>query len=140
MKIHSYLSFDGTAEAAMHLYAAALGGTMTEIRRFGAMPGAKLPEELKNRVMHVGLNLPGGQAILASDTLPGMGPPRVQGTNFSLSIHPSSREEADRIFAALADGGTITMPMADQFWGAYFGMLTDRFGVQWMVNLLAQRG
>ncbi len=134
MTLHCYLNFDGTAEAAMRFYALALGGTLTEPHRFGAMPGAKLPEELKNRVMHVRLDLPDGQALLASDTLPGRGPAHVMGTNFSVSVHPSSRDEADRVFNALAEGGSVTVPLADQFWGAYFGALTDRFGVQWMVN------
>jgi PhnB protein len=63
-----------------------------------------------------------------------MGPPHVAGTNVSLSIHPSSRAEADRLFAALSVGATVGMPLADQFWGDYYGNLTDRFGVQWMVN------
>jgi PhnB protein len=84
--------------------------------------------------MHVALVLPERQMIMGSDMLPGMGPKRVEGNNFSLSVHPESREEADRIFKALGDGGSITMPIADQFWGDYFGSLTDRFGVNWMVN------
>ncbi len=94
----------------------------------------ELTPEQQNLVMHVGLQLPDGQMIMASDMLPGMGPKRVEGNNFSISVHPDSRQEADRIFNALAEGGSITMPLADQFWGDYFGSLTDRFGVNWMVN------
>jgi PhnB protein len=75
--------------------------------------------------------------IMASDMIAGMGPQRVEGNNISLSVHPDSRQDADRIFNALAEGGTITMPMADQFWGDYFGSLTDRFGINWMVNYSA---
>jgi PhnB protein len=63
-----------------------------------------------------------------------MGPRRVEGNNFAISVHPESRQDADRLFNALAQGGTITMPMADQFWGDYFGSLTDQFGINWMVN------
>ena len=71
---------------------------------------------------------------MASDMLEGMGPKRVEGNNISISVHPDSRQEADRVFNALAQGGTITMPIADQFWGDYFGSLIDRFGINWMVN------
>jgi PhnB protein len=140
MKIHPYLNFDGDTEQAFRFYQKVLGGELSEIHRFGSMPqqGFELTDEQKNRVMHVGLALPGGQMIMASDTLPGMGPPRVAGTAYSISLHPDSRQEADRIFGALSDGGTVTMPLADQFWGDYYGSVTDRFGVQWMLNYNAQ--
>ena len=134
MKVVPYLNFDGQTEEAMRFYAQALRGELTEIHRFGGMPGMDLPEAHKNRVMHVGLQLAGGQTIMASDTMPGMSPPRVAGNSFSISVHPESRDDADRIFAALSEGGTVTMPLADQFWGDYYGALTDRYGVQWMVN------
>jgi PhnB protein len=137
MKIHAYLNFDGKTEEAFRFYESVLGGTLTEIHRFGGMPpqaGFELAPEQKNLVMHVGLALPDGQMIMGSDTLPGMGPARVEGNNFSISVHPDSRQEADRVFGALSQGGTIAMPMADQFWGDYFGSLTDKFAINWMVN------
>lgn len=135
MQISPYLNFPGNAEEAMKFYAKALGGTLTEIHRFGTMPGSEnLPEEVRNRVMHVGLDLPGGERLMASDTMEGMGPSHVAGTNMSISIHPPSREDADRLFAALSEGGEVGMPLEDQFWGDYYGHLTDRFGIQWMVN------
>jgi PhnB protein len=137
MKIHAYLNFDGTTEEAMRFYESILGGRLTEIHRFGSMPGEggfELTPEQKNLVMHVGLELPEGQMIMASDRIEGMGPEPVQGNNFAISVNPSSRQEADRIFNALAEGGTISTPIANQFWGDYFGGLTDRFGMNWMVN------
>lgn len=137
MKIHPYLNFNGKTEEAFRFYAQALGGTLTEIHRFGSMPSqgrVELTPEQKNLVMHVGLELPDGQMIMASDVLEGMGPRHVEGNNISISVHPDSRQQADRIFNALAQGGTITMPIADQFWGDYFGSVTDRFGINWMVN------
>lgn len=137
MKIHPYLNFEGKTEEAFHFYEKILGGKLTEIHRFGSMPqegGNELTTEQKNFVLHVGLELPDGQMIMASDMIEGMGPKRVEGNNFSISIHPDTKREADRIFNALAEGGTITMPIADQFWGDYFGGLTDRFGINWMVN------
>jgi PhnB protein len=140
MKIHPYLNFDSRTEEAFRFYEKALGGKLTEIHRFGSMPpqsGFELSPEQKALVMHVGLELPDGQMIMASDMIAGMGPQRVEGNNISISVHPASRQEADRIFSALAEGGTITMPIADQFWGDYFGSLTDRFGINWMVNYSA---
>lgn len=137
MKIHPYLNFGNRTEEAFRFYEKALGGKLTEIHRFGSMPpqeGFELTPEQKNLVMHVGLELPDGQMIMASDSLAGMGPALIEGNNISISVHPNSRQDADRIFAALAQGGTITMPIADQFWGDYFGSLSDRFGINWMVN------
>lgn len=135
MQISPYLNFPGSTEEAMTFYAKALGGKLDEIHRFAGIPGSEdMTEEMKNRVMHVGLELPGGARIMASDTMEGMGPPHVVGTNMSISIHPTSREEADRFFAALAEGGEVGMPLEDQFWGDYYGHLTDRFGIQWMIN------
>lgn len=136
MKIHAYLSFDGNAEEAVQFYARILGGKLTEIHRFGSMPqgdGFELTPEQENRVMHVAIQLPDGQMIMASDVLEGMGS-HVEGNNISISVHPDSKPEADGIFNALTEGGTVTMPIADQFWGDYFGSLTDRFGINWMVN------
>jgi len=137
MKIHPYLNFGNKAEEAIRFYEEILGGKLTDIHRFGSMPqqgGFELTPEQKTLVMHVGLALPDGQMIMASDMIAGMGPKRVEGNNISLSVHPDSRQEADRIFNALAQGGTISMPIADQFWGDYFGSLTDQFGINWMVN------
>ncbi len=135
MNVSPYLNFPGNTEEAMKFYEQALGGTLSAIHRFGTMPGSEnMPDEVKSRVMHVALELPGGGRLMASDTMDGMGPPHVVGTNMSISVHPSSRAEADRLFAALAQGGVVGMPLADQFWGDYYGHLTDRFGVQWMVN------
>lgn len=134
MQIVPYLNFDGDAEEAFRFYAQALGGELTEVHRFGGMPGAEMSEAQKQRVMHVGLRLADGQMLMASDTMAGMGPPRVLGTNISISIHPDSREQAAAFFAALSEGGQVTMPLEDQFWGDYFGSLVDRFGVQRMVN------
>jgi PhnB protein len=137
MKIHPYLNFLGRTEEAFRFYERVLGGKLTEFYRFGAMPqqeGFALTPEQKNLVMHVGLALPDGQMIMASDTMEGMGPPRVEGNNISISLHPDSRAEADRVFNALSEGGKVTMPIADQFWGDYFGSVKDKFGINWMVN------
>jgi len=137
MKIHIYLNFTDQTEAAFRFYEKVLGGKLTDFYRFGGMPSDgsfELTPEQKNLVMHVALQLPDGQMIMGSDMLPGMGPARVEGNNYSISVHPDSRQEADRVFNALGEKGTITMPIADQFWGDYFGSVKDRFGINWMVN------
>ncbi|MGH2720018.1 MAG: VOC family protein, partial [Actinomycetota bacterium] len=77
--------------------------------------------------------------LMASDTLESLGQQLVQGNNVYISVHPMSKEEADRIFTALSEGGQVEMPIADQVWGDYYGRLKDRFGVHWMVNYGAPR-
>ena len=91
-------------------------------------------EAHRDRVMHVALPLGGDTVLMGSDTLPGAAPPLVRGTNFSISVALESRQEADRVFAALSEGGAVVMPMGETFWDAYFGMCRDRFGIQWMVD------
>lgn len=137
MKMHPYLNFAGDAEAAMRLYAKVLKGELTQIMRYSDLPpgAADLTEAQKKMVLHVGLQLPDGLQIMASDVVAGMGPDHAPGNNVHIMINPDSRAEADRLMQELsADGGTITMPIEDQFWGDYHGQLTDRFGVHWMIN------
>jgi PhnB protein len=71
---------------------------------------------------------------MATDAIESMGHKVIQGTNFHLAIEADNKEEADKIFRGLSDGGKVTMPQSDTFWGSYFGMLTDKFGIQWMVS------
>lgn len=138
VKLNPYLNFDGQCEAAFNLYKKVFGGEFAGqgVMRFGDMPPSEefpVSDEVKNRVMHVSLPV-GGETLMGSDTMPGMGSPFQKGVNAYVSIHPDSREEADRIFNELSEGGTIEMPMADMFWGDYYGSLIDRFGTPWMIN------
>ena len=98
------------------------------------MPGVKLPKEAENKIMHIGLPVGEGDALMASDALESHGQKLVQGNNVYISVHPDSKAEADRIFKALSAGGAIEMPIADQPWGDYYGSLKDKFGMMWMVN------
>lgn len=136
-QIHVYLTFDGQCEEAFRLYSKAFGKEPVYIGRFAAMPPSdelgELSEEDQRRIMHICLPIEENFALMGSDQLT-QHPPLVKGTNMSASINVNSREEADQLFTSLSEGGTITMPMSDTFWGAYFGMFTDRFGVQWMIN------
>jgi PhnB protein len=134
--VNTYLNFDGNAAEAFTYYKSVFGGDFTSMVRFKDMPmeGADMSPQDAEKVMHVGLPIGPNNVLMASDVLESMGNRLVPGNNVYVSVHPSSREEADRIFNALADGGDVEMPIADQFWGDYYGSLKDRFGVHWMVN------
>jgi PhnB protein len=98
-------------------------------------PGTEnLSENEKNRTMHISLPIGTDTLLMASDIIPSMGQKFVKGNNNYISLHPKSREEADRLFNGLSAGGEIEMPMEDQFWGDYFGSFIDKFGVCWMIN------
>ena len=135
--INSYLHFNGKAEEAFNFYKSVFGGEFTALMRFGEMPGCDempLAEADKQNIMHVALPIGAtGGVLMGGDTPEAMGQ-LTRGNNFSIAINPASRNEADRIFNGLAEGGKIEMPLADAFWGAYFGGLQDKFGVSWMVN------
>lgn len=131
-KLNPYLNFDGTCEEAFRFYKVVFGGEfMGDVHKMKDIPGMEIPEEAKNRIMHVALPV-GNDLLMGSDVFPGQ--PFVQGNNNYISLFPESREEADRLFGALSEGGEVEMPMADQFWGDYFGSLKDKFGVYWMIN------
>ncbi|TSC75304.1 MAG: PhnB protein [Parcubacteria group bacterium Gr01-1014_30] len=135
MKLNTYLNFAGNTEEAFNFYKSVFGGDLTPIVRFRDVPteGVNIPKEDENKIMHVGLPI-GGQMLMGTDALESLGQKLVLGNNSYISIHPDSKEEADRIFSALSEGGTIEMPIADQVWGDYYGSFKDKFGVQWMVN------
>ena len=130
------LNFDGKAEEAFNFYKSVFGGEFAgPVHKMKDAPGCEtLPEEEKNRVMHVSLPIGGGTILMGSDNCPSMGHKLTVGNNVYVSLHPESREEADRLFKGLSDGGTVEMPLEDAFWGDYFGSFTDKFGIQWMVN------
>lgn len=135
-----YLNFRNQCEAAFTRYREIFGGNFDEggIHRFGDMPPqegcAPLDAAVKQLVMHVSLPILGGFRLMGSDAPEGMCGPFQDGSNVNINLQPDSRGEADRLFAALSEGGQVTMPMAEQFWGAYFGACTDRFGIRWMIN------
>jgi PhnB protein len=135
MKVQTYLNFAGDAEEVFEFYRSVFGGEFSSLVRFGDMPieGVEIPEAERSRIMHVSLPI-GDDVLMASDTLESLGHRLVPGNNAYVSVHPDSREEADRIFEGLSEGAEVEMPMGDQVWGDYFGSLKDRFGVQWMVN------
>jgi PhnB protein len=126
----TYLNFDGNCGEAMTFYAKCMGMDV-EIMDFSQAPGGAAGNA-HDRVMHARIPKGPNPILMASDTMPGM--PFTPGTNFSISIQCESMEEIQRLFAAFGEGGKVTMPLQDQFWGAHFGMLKDRFGINWMFN------
>lgn len=133
-KMNPYLNFDGNTEEAFHFYKSVFGGEFTGVHKMGDAPGMQLPDDEKKRIMHIGLPINEHTILMGSDTLPSMGHVLNKGNNVHISLHPSSREEADRLFNGLSAGGQVIMPLADTFWGAYYGMFIDKYGISWMVN------
>lgn len=133
--LNPYLNFPGTTEEAFNLYKSVFGGEFVTVMRFKDTPdGAKLSEEEKNKIMHIALPIGDGNILMATDSLESMGHITSAGNNFHLSVGADSKENADKIFNGLSVDANVTLPMQDQFWGDYFGMLTDKFGIQWMVS------
>lgn len=134
MHIEPYLFFDGRCEEAVEFYRKALGAQVLMLMRNSESPEPAPPEMLppgsENKVMHVSLKI-GETTVMASDGR-NSGAPDFKG--FSLSISAADAAEAGRLFNGLADGGQVQMPLAKTFWSPLFGMVTDRFGVGWMVS------
>jgi PhnB protein len=135
MQVHPYLFFDGRCEEAIEFYKKALGAEVRTMMRFKDMPDpdqhGMVPPGSGDKIMHASLRI-GEAEVMASDG-ECQGRPVFQG--FSLSLDLSSEAEAEKVFAALADGGKIQMPLGRTFFALRFGMLTDRFGVHWMVHV-----
>ena len=130
--LNIYLTFDGNCREAFNFYKSVFGGDFQAFQTFADGP-PEMQGEHNDLVMHVSLPI-GSTVLMGSDTAAGHGPPFQAGNNFSISIVGESKQHGDDVFAILGEGGTITMPLADTFWGSYFGMLTDKFGINWMFN------
>ena len=134
--INVYLIFDGNCEKAFDFYKSVFGGEIPYVGRYKDMPPGegKVPEKDLEKIMHMSLQVDKDTVLMGSDAGGEWAPIYKQGNNFSLSINASSKENADKIFNDLSKGGQVTMPMAKTFWGDYFGMLTDKFGINWMMS------
>ena len=134
--VHFYLNFPGTTEEAFRFYETVFGTRIAMMQTFGETSFIpNVPEGAKKKVMHAQLPITEAVHLMASDSVDGFGPPLKVGNNFHISIVAKDKAEADRAFAALSAGGSVSMPLANAPWGPYFGMCVDRFGVQWMVSL-----
>ena len=134
MSLSTYLTFDGNCREAFEFYRSVFGGEFTSFQTFAdAPPDMPVPEAEKDRVMHVSLPI-GSSVLMGSDRASGFGPPLVVGNNFSITLEGKSKAHCDEVFAALSLGGSVLMPLQETFWGAYYGLWTDRFGINWMAN------
>jgi len=128
--LRPYLGFDGRCEAALQFYAQAFNGEIKSMQRYGEAP-VQAAEKDKARVMHAEFAAEGVE-FMASDGPPSN--PRRVGDNVTLAVMLESKEEQDRIWNKLSEGGTVVQPLQETFWGARFGMVTDQFGIPWMLN------
>ena len=140
--IDLYLSFPGNCEEAFNLYKSVFGADFSALSRYSDLPGPENGVEDSdhafaatdaNKIMHIRLPIGQGATLMGSDR-PAGEETAVFGNVFSISIAPTSEEEAIRVFTELSAGGAVTSPLEKTFWNALFGTLTDKFGVQWMVN------
>ncbi len=132
MQIVNYLGFHGTCKEAFTFYEKCLGGQIVAMMGYEDMPSTEeISPEWKGRIVHARLII-GSAVLMGGDAPPSH--PLTPAEGFCVSIMADSSEEAERFFAALADGGKIDMPIAETFWAHRFGMLTDKFGIPWMIN------
>lgn len=141
--VNVYLNFNGNCEDAFLFYKSVFGGEFPYVGRFKDMPPQEgmppIPKEMENQIMHVSLPISKETMLMGSDIGGDWAPSFKQGNNFSISINTDSKEKANSLFKGLSEGGQVTMPLADTFWGDYFGMFTDKFGVNWMVSFNANQ-
>ena len=137
LTINPYLNFTDQCEEAFNFYHSVFGGNPPEFSRFSEMPsgdgGQQMSAEEANKIMHVSYMVADGCVLMGSDRPTSMGPTTF-GNNAHISVQTKDKAQATSVFNGLAEGGNVTMPLADMFWGATFGMVVDKYGVQWMVN------
>lgn len=133
--VNPYLNFNGNCEEAFLFYKSVFGGEFPYVGRYSEMPSEQaLPESEANKIMHMSLPISKETTLMGSDSNEAFGPPATFGDNITISVNTDSEEEALRIFNGLSEGGIVKMPMEKTFWGSYFGMFVDKFGINWMVN------
>lgn len=134
--VNPYLNFPGTTEEAFNFYKSVFGGEFSALMRFRDFnEGGQMPPDALDKIMHISLPIGNdGGLIMATDALESMGQKLNTGNNFYIYVNTNSTEEADRYFNALAAGGEVEMKLEKTFWGAYYGALKDKFGIQWMIN------
>jgi PhnB protein len=135
LTINPYLNFPGNTEEAFLFYRSVFGGEFLSLQRYGETPEKeRLPASDHDKIMHVALPIGNGNMLMGTDALPSMGFSITMGNNHFICISPDSVNEGKELFERLGRGGIVTMQYEKAFWGDYFGMVTDRFGVQWMVS------
>ena len=133
--INPYLNFKGNTEEAFNFYRSVFGGDFIMVQRFKDTPEAdRIPPAEREKIMHISLPIGKHDMSMGTDALESMGHHITQGNNFHITINTDTEKEADQLFNGLSAGGKVAMPLQKTFWGAYFGMFTDKFGTHWMVS------
>ena len=134
MPLNVYLHFNGNCREVFEFYRSVFGGDFASFATFREMADqAGMSEEEKDGVLHVAYDI-GGATLMGSDVPSAFAPPVTQGNNFSISYQTESRRQTESLFKRISEGGRITMPLGDTFWGAYFGSCTDKYGINWMFD------
>ena len=133
--INPYINFNGNAEEAFTFYKSVFGGEFANIMRFKDLssPGYQMPEHEANKIMHIALPI-GKNVLMGNDVPDFLGRVNENENRSKIAVGAESKEEADRLFNGLSEGGQIEMPIADSPWGSYFGMFRDKYGIEWMVD------
>lgn len=133
--INPHINFNGNAEEAFNFYKSVFGGEFLRVVRFKdlSIPGFTIDAKEENKVMHIALPI-GGNVLMGNDVPEIMGKVNERENRSKISISAESREEADRLFQGLSEGGEVEMPMEESPWGSYFGMFRDKYGIEWMIE------
>jgi len=141
--VNIYLNFNGNCFEAFTFYKSVFGGEFPYVGYYKDMPPQEGCEPMTavegEKIMHMSLPISTETMLMGSDAGGEWAAAITQGNNFTISINTDSQAEADRLFNGLSAGGAVTMPMANTFWGDYFGMFTDKFGINWMVSFAEKR-
>ena len=134
--INPHINFNGNAEEAFNFYKSVFGGEFTKLIRYKDIPNAEFPIEKKdqNKIMHIALPIGKTNVLMANDVPDFMGKVNENENRSKISISTNSKEEADKLFNGLSAGGQVEMPIEDSFWGSYFGMFRDKYGIECMVD------
>jgi len=137
MKTNITLLYNGQTEEAFNFYRSIFGGDFMAIARMSDMPGEHtVPPEYANKILHMNMSV--GSSIISGMDLPAGRPPVAPGGNFMINIDTDSEAETTRFYNALAEAGEVRIELGHQFWGPFFGMVTDKFGITWMLNYVNQ--
>ena len=136
--INPYINFNGNAEEAFNFYKSVFGGEFERVARFKDLESPEFPvaPHDADKIMHIALPI-GGNVLMGNDVPESMGRTNENENRSKISINVESKEEADRLFNGLSEGGSVEFPMSDSPWGSYFGMFRDKYGIEWMVDFSA---
>ena len=134
--INPYIHFNGNAEEAFTFYKSVFGGEFATVSRFKdlSIPGHTVSEKEANKIMHIALPIGKSSVLMGSDTPEALGRHNENENRSKIAISAESKEEADKLFHGLSEGGQVEMPIGDSPWGSYFGMFRDKYGIEWMID------